>query len=348
MLSRNLKYHRLRNAMTMKELAEQINVSPMAISNYESGKRRPSMDLLKQMASVFDVRVSDFLALRNEKLVFTHGDFRKNTTLTVGQQDFIHESVEEYFGRFMTVVDLLGGKALPDAPSTHVLPLTDNSEHDAISLRKHLNLSAEGPIDSLVGILENKGILFFACDLDNDKFSGLSGFVNNRPYVVVNKNMNTERNRSTIVHELAHLMFKWPEDMEERNIEKKATAISGAFLLPKSDAIRELGVRRTLIAKDMELVAVEYGISMFMLVKRARLAGIITQSLEKDSYIMFSKMGWRKDEPSRIENEKPVLFEQLVCRAVNEKEISIQRGAELLKVSYEKILENCTFSETKN
>jgi Zn-dependent peptidase ImmA (M78 family) len=193
--------------------------------------------------------------------------------------------------------------------------------------------------------LENKGILVYICEIDNNKFSGMNGFVNGRPYIVVNKNMSPERNRSTIVHELSHFMFKWPDDMEDKKIEELATAISGAFLFPKSDALRELGIRRTIISKDMLLVAQEYGISMYLLVKRAQLSGIISASLAKKFYIAASSAGWRKNEPVRIEKEKPTLFEQLVYRAVNENDISMQRGAELLKISYDEIASHCCFSE---
>ncbi len=47
----------------------------------------------------------------------------------------------------------------------------------------------------------------------------------------------------------------------------------------------------------------------------------------------------------RIERETPVLFEQLVYRAVNEEDISVQRGAELLKVPFSNILAMLRFSE---
>lgn len=347
MFSKNLKYYRLRNAMTKKQLAEEVNVSPMAISNYESGKRNPDMTLLKQMAKVLGVRVSDFLTIRNDKLEFCHGEFRKNTTLSVSQQEYVRESVEEYFNRFMTIIEILGGDVLPAAPATSILKLTGNIEGDAHSLRKHLNLADEGPINNLTEILENKGILIFAFEIENDKFSGMNGFVNGRPYIVVNSNMSPERNRSTIAHELAHLMYKWPDDMEESRIEEIATAISGAFLFPKSDVIRELGIRRTSISKDMLLVAKEYKVSMFLLVKRAQISGIISNSIAKDFFITASSAGWRKNEPVRIEKEKPTLFEQLVYRAVNESEISIQRGAELLKISYDEIVTHCCFGEVQ-
>ena len=345
MFSKNLKYYRLKNAMSKKELAEQVSVSPMAISNYENGKRKPDMDMLKRMAMILGVRVSDFLAVRDEKLVFCHGEFRKNSTLSVAQQDYVRESVEEYFNRFMTIVEILGGEVLPKAPDTGVLRLSGDSESDAQALRKHLNLAVDGPIDDLVEILENKGVLVYVCEIDNDKFSGMNGFVNGCPYIVINKKMSPERKRSTIVHELSHLMFKWPGDMDDRIIEELSTAISGAFLFPKTDAIRELGVRRTAVSKDMLLVAQEYGISMYLLVKRAQLSGIISATLEKGFYINASKAGWRKNEPHRIENEVPTLFEQLVYRAVNEHEVSMQRGAELLRIPYDDIVSRCCFSK---
>ena len=70
MFSKNLRYYRLKKSMTKRELAEQLNITPMAISNYESGKRKPDMEILKRMANVLGVRVSDFLAVRNENFIF--------------------------------------------------------------------------------------------------------------------------------------------------------------------------------------------------------------------------------------------------------------------------------------
>ena len=68
MFEKNLKYYRLKKKMSMKELAEACGVSSMAISNYESGKRRPDMDTIKKLAEVLDIRVIDFIALRNANL----------------------------------------------------------------------------------------------------------------------------------------------------------------------------------------------------------------------------------------------------------------------------------------
>lgn len=338
MFSKNLKYYRLKNRMTKKELAEKANISAMAITNYENGTRRPSMDILNSLADVLNIHVSDFLAVRNEKIVYSHGEFRKTSSLSAGQQEYIRESVEEYFSRFMTAVEVLGGDVLPGAPRSHIIPLSDDAEKNAENLRRHLEFSVNGPVEDLIGKLENHGILIYECNPENNSFSGMNGFVNGRPYIVLNPEMSPERIRSTAAHELAHLMLVWPETMEEKNAEQMATAVSGAFLFPKEDAVRELGVHRSAITNDMLSVAKEYGISMMMLVKRAELCGIITPSAAKKFYIKASKAGWRTAEPSRIKKEESTLFQQLVYRAVNENEISIQRGAELLNTSYESVL----------
>ena len=345
MFSKNLKYYRLQKRMSKKDLAAKANVTAMAITNYEKGDRKPSMEILKALADALDVRVSDFLAVRNQNIVFTHGEFRKNSSLPIAQQEYIRESVEEYFSRFMSVVEILGGDVLPKAPSCHAIPLSSDSEENAERLRSHLGFAKDGPIEDLIGKLENKGFLIYESDLDNNNFSGMNGLVNDRPYIVLNPGMNAERNRSTTVHELAHLMFDWPDNLGEKEEEQLATAISGAFLFPRADVIRELGIRRSAISNDMLSVAKEYGISMILLVKRAELCKVISPTVAKDFYIKASQAGWRTAEPSRIEKEYPMLFEQLVYRAVNEGDISVQRGAELLKKPYEKVLSMCHFTE---
>lgn len=337
MFNKNLKYYRLKKNMSKKELASLVNVSPMAITHYENGDRKPSMELIKELAEVLGVRVIDFLNRRNENLVFAHGEFRKNSKLSVGQQEFIRESVEEYLSRFFCAVDVFGGEVLPEAPAAHQLELTRDPERDAKTMRQYLRISESGPVGNLMELLENKGILLYICEVDSADFSGMNGLVNDRPYIIVNGNMSPERVRSTIAHELAHVLFVWDESMGEKDAERMATAIGGAFLFPAEDAKRELGIRRTAVARDMVLVCKEYGISMYLLVKRANRCGILSDMAEKDFYIMANQAGWRKNEPVRIAKEEPHLFSQLVFRAVCENEISAQKGAELLGVGYEDV-----------
>ncbi len=343
MFDKNLKYYRLKKSMTKKMLAEKVNLSSMAITNYENGSRMPNMDILKKLANALDIRVSDFLATRNNKLMFEHSEFYKKASFSITNQELVKEMTEEYFERFYTTVELLGGEILPDAPRCHYVPLTDDIENDAESLRIHLCLGKDGPIGNLITILENKGILIYICDINDDKFLGMNGFVNKRPYIIVNKNLSPENSRLTIAHELAHLIFNWPKDLSEKSIEEKATNIAKAFLFPKNNAIFELGIHRNKISNDMTLICQEYGISMSLLVKRAKALKIISNETVKNYNEMAKSLGWKKNEPTYIKKEETTLFEQLVYRAINENEINMKRGAELLKMPYDTVLSKCQF-----
>jgi len=86
---------------------------------------------------------------------------------------------------------------------------------------------------------------------------------------------------------------------------------------------------------------------MYLLVKRALIAGIVENHVAKAFYVKAASLGWRKNEPSRITNETPRLFSQLVYRAVNENEISIQKGAELLDLTFDELVPYCSFGKER-
>ena len=76
------------------------------------------------------------------------------------------------------------------------------------------------------------------------------------------------------------------------------------------------------------------------------MAGIISESLAKDFYIRANKANWKKAEPIRVKHvEKPLLFNQLVFRAVNEEGVSIQGGAEMLRIPVKEMEKFCGLVE---
>jgi Zn-dependent peptidase ImmA (M78 family)/DNA-binding XRE family transcriptional regulator len=329
----------MKSNVTKKALAEMVGVTSAAIANYESGKRMPDDETVARLAQSLHVSPFDLFSHRDANLVFRHGSFRKNTALNSGTQELIRQSVEEYFDRFFTIVRILGKSVLHSLPNlSRVAPL-DNDEENAKKMRDLLGIAPSGPIPNLMAALEDKGILLYQLEFDDIHFSGMNGMINGNPYIVIKNGMTTERKRSTIAHELAHIVFDWEELSDCKIEEKRSDAISGAFLFPYEDAVRELGVRRSSVSKDMITVAVEYGVSLQLLAKRANICRIISDQSYKDFCISIAHI--RHKEPTRIKPERPLLFEQLVYRAVNEGEITIQRGAELLKRSYAQVEDAC-------
>lgn len=339
MFGKRLKLFRLRRGLTRKALAELCNVSAMSVSHYEFGERTPTAEHAALLANALGVKLSDLLG-GNSDVSFSHGCFRRNVRLSKSKQECVRAAIEDYFGRFYAVTDCLGSAVLPDIPDFGSLDFTGDAESDAKVLREKLGLSLFGPVGNVVEFLENNGFLLYAVDFDDHDFSGINGLANGRPYIAFNGNMSPERVRSTIVHELVHVMFKRPES-EDNAFESYVMAVSGAFLFPKADVLRELGVKRKAVTSDMYMVCAEYGISMYLLVKRAEQCGVLSNAEAKKFYVSSGRLGWRTAEPSRIEQEMPQLFEQLTYRAINEDEISLQKGVELLQLPFEQVAENC-------
>ena len=61
MFSAVIKDLRLRRGLTQKELAQELYLSPSAISQYENGVSRPSRETLDSLAQYFGVSVSFLL-----------------------------------------------------------------------------------------------------------------------------------------------------------------------------------------------------------------------------------------------------------------------------------------------
>jgi len=331
MIGKNITYYRLRQGLTKKDLAQAVGVTPMAITYYEQGQRTPDLAISRKIAAALNTNLAGLMASRNSQRQYTHCEFRKLSRLSQKQQEYIRASVEDYFDRFLSVSDILGAGALREAPKIHSLNPKMNAEKDAQALRAVLGFAEEGPIPNLIGALENKGILVFLFECDDERFSGMNGLVDGRPYIVINKNHSPERQRSTLAHELAHVFFVEPES-DDSKWEKYMTAVSGAFLFPQEDAINELGVRRRLVTPDMAMVAKEYGISLQMLAKRAQVLGILNEQAYRSFNIRISRSGGKRNEPSRIAQEDTSLFKQLVLRAIGEEEITVSKGAELLRI----------------
>ena len=329
MVGRNIKYYRLLKKMSQEALAQAIGVGKMAISNYESGKRNPDYNTSRKLANALGVTLGMLLAHADTGIAIQHGAFRKQSALTKSQQEIILGKADRYLERLYEVVSFVGDSALPEAP---VFEREFASDYESAGqyLRRILGLAPSGPVGNITDILENHGFIICPVAFEERGFSGNSGFVNGRPYIAVNVSMPGERQRFTLIHELAHLVFTFKGEQDEEHM---VDGIAGAFLLPQDDILRELGPRRSDIRGDLRYIQREYSISMAAIVMRAHQVGIISKAVHESTMKWMSANGLRMDEKSGIHPEKTHLLEQLTSRAVAEDEIGISKAAELLEMS---------------
>ncbi len=337
MIGKNIKFYRLLKGISQEDLAQQIGLNKMAVSNYEMDKRNPEMAIIQKIAEALDVSFSALLSQQDQQLVIEHGAFRKQSSIKKGTQDLIFGKLDRYLGRLFNVISILGETVLAPSPSIERKRMM-NCEEAGQYLRKLLCLPTNGPIGNITDILENNGYIICPVEMDERGFSGNSGMVNGRPYIAVNTTMPAERQRFTLIHELAHLVFIF-NDVEDE--EKLVDDIAGAFLLPEQDIRRELGPKRNSIISDLRIIQKEYGVSMSSIVARAHQTGILNKTHYEMTMKWLNKNGLLHNTSSNMDPEKTHLLEQLTLRAASEEEISISKAAELLDRPFWEVRQLC-------
>lgn len=332
MIGKNLRYYRLSAGLSQEELAGKLGLTKMAISNYENDKRDVDSKTLINIADALNIKAINLLKVDSYPLDITYGSFRKKAGISKDKIDLFYETIHRKLSNINEIINILGDNVLPDIYFNKTE--YSNVETAAKQLRQFLSLPVNGPVGNITDIIENKGIII--CEIYDNRnwFSGINGTVNGRPYIVINKEMPAERQRFTLIHELAHIFFDFKDEIKE---EKLIDQIAGSFFFPKEDVLRELGTYRTDISYDLRCMQREYGISMQTVLIRAKQSNVITENVYLRQQKYLSKLGLRKDEKSGMSAEKSELFEKLVNRAVLEGFINENKASELLGFSYEVI-----------
>jgi len=75
-VSDSIKKLRKEKGMTQDELAEKLNVTRQAVSNWEQGKAQPDIETLTKLAEIFDVSVEQIIygSDRKDRIVHINRD----------------------------------------------------------------------------------------------------------------------------------------------------------------------------------------------------------------------------------------------------------------------------------
>lgn len=60
-IGKSIKYYRGQCHMTQKELAEKLRLSPSTVGMYEQNRRMPDVNILRELARIFNISISDIL-----------------------------------------------------------------------------------------------------------------------------------------------------------------------------------------------------------------------------------------------------------------------------------------------
>jgi len=219
-------------------------------------------------------------------------------------------------------------------PYKKVISGNEDVELAAEQIREKWKIGDE-PITNVVELLEDNQIKVIELDA-NDSFDGLQSWINGTiPVIVVNnsKFKSRDRKRFTILHELGHLLLPL-DKVDEKTAEKYCHIFAGAVLLPQKAIRRELGVKRNKISiQELGILKQQFGISIQAIIMRATNLGIISDYYTRYFFKYFSEMGWKSEEPYKLEGkESSKRFEQLIFRGLSEEVISMNKAASLMNM----------------
>lgn len=318
-IGRNILYFRQQQGLTQQQLADVLGINKMAISNYEKGKRQPSIETVKAISKALGISLMQFMAY-SEGVELSAGHFQNTDLLTAAQKKSIEAQIRYAAQRYYDACLCANAPCDKCSLLTEKIALPESSAA-AEYMRSAIGLPKSGPVGNLTHILENNGIMVvLVSPPKREKFRGYSA-ISNKGFAIIaiNSSYDGAQQRYALACELAAMLFR---DVGNADLED----IVSHFLLPAADLCRELGEKRKHLSfAEIRYVCDEYSISPQMVAKRAEQEHIISHSAYQQLLRQIREM-----QHFVLPQEKPTRLEQMVQRALADGEINEARAAELL------------------
>jgi transcriptional regulator with XRE-family HTH domain len=78
-IAENLKKLRKSKGWTQVELAEKLSTTQQVITSYETGKKKPPIDRLTELAAIFDVSIEEIIGAKHLKIKSIGQHIHKNS-----------------------------------------------------------------------------------------------------------------------------------------------------------------------------------------------------------------------------------------------------------------------------
>lgn len=334
MLGDRIKQARIGKGLSLRGLSEKTGnyVSAQVIHKYELGKAIPGSDVLIHLAKALDVKIEYFFRPESVQVTLSAPGYRKRRAASSKYLQSMQAKAKEWVERYLEVESLFpndrfAGVKIPD-PARRMIKKIEDVESLAVALRKLWILGID-PIENLTEVLEDHGVKVVMLEGEED-FDGLSCWANNKiPVILIKKGLSGDRQRSSLAHELGHLIIHVSPNVDE---EKAAFRFSGAFLVPEGVVYQELGKQRhTIDLGELLMLKKKYGMSMQQWVYRAKDLSIISEGRATELFRLFRRKGWHRNEPGDpVSPEEPGRFKRLLLQAVTEGLVSPVRAAEIV------------------
>jgi Zn-dependent peptidase ImmA (M78 family)/DNA-binding XRE family transcriptional regulator len=315
-----------RGIMTKSALADLLDVSVNAISQYENNICKPRHEMVTQIAKQLRVREGFFFKPLPHKIVnpvfwrSRHAATKSSRVVAERKLNWVKSIAEEYLKTYLDLPALnipsRDALSIPNDPTS----LKDQDiERIAMQLREYWELGTL-PISDMTVLLENNGILVTYGDLESaklDAFSNISELDGSFHVFLGSDRSTAVRSRLDAAHELGHLILhshlskKYLDDKGTKKhalIEDQAYRFASAFLMP-ADSFRA-DVWMTSLEALLSLKE-RWKVSVKAMIMRCSQLGIVQEDQTRRLWINYNRR-WKNAEPKddKIPFESPQLMKQ--------------------------------------
>lgn len=318
-----LREAREARGFTATFLANQIGVTRASISNYENGKRTPTENIFDAICNVLGFPGDYFIDNSIKDFELDSPIFYRSMSAATKRARVKAETKFGWFVSFMKFLEafvILPPVNFPeiDLPRDPVKMSNCILEDAAEQVRRFWGLGT-GPISNFVWLLENNGAVVVRCSLEADELDAFSGWIDGRPFVVLNSDKNSAaRSRFDAAHELGHLVLHkdLPREILHNPeyfslIEKQAHRFAAAILFPEPSFSKEVP---TINLELFRILKRRWKVSIKMMLKRADDLDFLNEKTSQNLYRSYARKGWSRIEP--FEDEIPVEIPKLVFNSV--------------------------------
>lgn len=319
-----LKSARIYRGKTISQIAEEIDVTKQAISQFEKGKSNPGFETLIKLTQNLDFPKEYFYEYDRENIKIGNTFFRAQASITKKEESAYSEKIMVFSKLYKFIEQYI------NFPKFNIPELIDDVESNeeieelAMNLRRYWGVG-DKPIVNLVNLMEKNGFKITSFNTNNSKVDAFTQPQQNRLgdieyFIALGNDKNSAvRRHFDLAHELGHIILHyWAEDTsalskeEYKAIENQANEFASAFLLPKNSFLKDL-IYPTNLEFYIELKK-KWRVSIGAMMIRAYKLNAISYNQYQYMVKQASKKGWRTKEPldDELKLPRPILIRKSI------------------------------------
>jgi Zn-dependent peptidase ImmA (M78 family)/transcriptional regulator with XRE-family HTH domain len=298
-----LKMARKALGLKQNELADLISRTPATISKWENDGyvHAPDAQDIHELSKALKVLPQWFY--KNINTNTNAAFFRSLRTELKSLRDKSEARLAFVYEIFQSLESRI------EFPEIDIPDLMEDRDYRSINIEFIENISikardywglGDDPIDDLMLIIENSGIVVAEDFMVSSKLDGVSRWFGETPVMLLAKDKETAvRRRFDAAHELGHIILHRNLSVEQlkidwRLIEEQAMAFASAFLLPESSfaqAVSDVTLDNLADAKPT------WKVSIGAMIMRLKMMNIIGHNESSNLWKYYSYRQWRGHEP---------------------------------------------------